>query len=123
MLWNQIIGLSKFTGLFNAIKDLANSLTNNNNPHKYPIIYVVIVTIAADFLNINNLDLKYFACSEILIFLLSIVFFYSVFYSLCPRIKTMVKTFFAKKEARKYFSELTNEQKFYLLRFFPNPNN
>lgn len=57
MLWNQIIGLSKFTGLFNAIKDLANSLTNNNNPHKYPIIYVVIVNIAADFLNINNLEL------------------------------------------------------------------
>jgi hypothetical protein len=123
MFPNQIIGLSKFIELFNAIKDAIKDLVNSlsNNPHKHPIIYVAIVTTYAGYLNTNNLDLKdaYFG---ILILLISVVFFYSVFYSFYPWAKTIVKTFFIKKEAIKYFSELTNEQKNFLLGFFPNPN-
>jgi Super-infection exclusion protein B len=123
MLPNQISGLSKFIELFNALKDAIKDLVNSlsNNPHKHPIIYVAIVTTYTGYLNTNNLDFKY-AYSEILILLISVVFFYSVFYSFYPWVKTMVKTFFIKKEAIKYFSELTNEQKNFLLGFFPNPN-
>lgn len=120
MFWNQIIGLSKFTGLFNAIKDLANSLSNN--PHKHPLTYVFIVTIGAVFLSPNNLDFRYFTCYKTLIFLFSTIFFYSCFYSFYPWIKTMIKNFFVQKKAIEYFYELTNEQKYYLLEFFPNTN-
>ncbi len=119
MLWNQISGIFKFTGLFNAIKELINSL--NNNPHKHPMMYVVIFTIATGFF-IDNSDLKYFVCFEILIFLLLIVFFYSCFYSFYPWTKTIIETFFARKKAIEYLPELTNEQKDYLLTFFPNPS-
>ena len=121
---SEIIGISKIlklSGLFNSIKELVNLLSDN--PHKHPLVYVFIVTIALGFFYPDNFDLKYFIFYEILIFLISIVFFYCCFYSFYPWIKMMIRNFFAKKEAMKYFYELTNEQKYYLLEeFFPNPH-
>lgn len=119
MLWNQLSGIFKVTGLLNAIKDLIN--LSSNNPHKHPMMYVITFTMIGGFF-IDNSDLKYFTCSEILVFLILIIFFYSYFNSFYPWIKSMIKNFFSKKQAREYFPKLTNEQKDYLLTFFPNPN-